>query len=247
MVIVRNNTGHSEQILVKIEGEVLHPGYYSLTNKSEKVSDLIKRAGGLTPLAYQQGASLKRVGAENGTGKNQIDYTDNNKTKLINLQRLQANLKDSTNAAQEISINNTVGINLVEILKHPGGKNDVILKAGDVLKIPQDLQTIKINGEILYPVTVLYSDGESFKYYISQAGGYTQKALRHSSYVVYANGAVDNVRKFLFFTHYPIIQPGSEIFVPRKGETKRASALEFVSISTAVASLGAIILGVLKL
>lgn len=247
MVTVRNNTGHSEQILVKIEGEVLHPGYYSLTDKSEKVSDLIKRAGGLTPLAYQQGASLKRVGAENGTGKNKIDYTDNNNTKLINLQRLQANLKDSTNVAQEISINNNVGINLVEILKHPGGKNDVILKAEDVLKIPQELQTIKINGEILYPVTVLYSDDASFKYYISQAGGYTQKALRHSSYVVYANGAVDNVRKFLFFTHYPIIQPGSEIFVPRKGEVKRASALEFVSISTAVASLGAIILGILKL
>ncbi|GAC1312508.1 MAG: SLBB domain-containing protein [Mucilaginibacter sp.] len=247
MVTVRNNTGHSEQIPVKIEGEVLHPGYYSLTNKSEKVSDLVKRAGGLTPLAYQQGASLKRVGAENGTGKNQIDYTDNNKTKLINLQRLQANLKDSTNVAQEISINNNVGINLIEILKHPGGKNDVILKAGDVLKIPQELQTVKINGEILYPVTVLYSDGESFNYYISQAGGYTQKALRHSSYVVYANGAVDNVRRFLFFTHYPIIQPGSEIFVPRKSEVKRTSALEFVSISTAAASLGAIILGILKL
>lgn len=246
---VRNNTGYSEQRQVSVEGEVLHPGNYTIETKSERISDLITRAGGLTPLAYSPGASLRRVSAETGTGKNKINKAEDDRLKLSNLQRLQADVKDSSsvNMQQVLSDNNTVGIDLVQIMKAPGSNIDLILKEGDILRVPQQLQTVKINGEVLYPVTAVYESGSGFKHYISQAGGFTQRALRRSAYVVYANGSVDNVKKFLFFTSYPDIKPGSELFVPKKAETKGTSALEWVSISTAIASLGAIILGILKL
>jgi len=249
IVTVRNNTGYSEQRQVRVEGEILHPGVYTIINKNERISDLIVRAGGLTPLAYPLGASLRRLNDDVGSGTNRIDKSEDNKIKLTNLQRLQSNAADSStvNISQVLSDNNTVGINLEQILRKPGSDDDLILKENDVLRIPQQLQTVKINGEVLYPVTSVYKDGENFNHYISQAGGYTQKALRRSAYVVYANGSVDNTRRFLFFIHYPEIKPGAEIFVPKKAATKGTSALELISISTAIASLGAIILGILKL
>jgi protein involved in polysaccharide export with SLBB domain len=249
IVTVRNNTGYSEQRQVYVEGEVLHPGNYTIEAKSERISDLITRSGGLTPLAYPPGASLRRASVEAGTGKNKINKAEDDRLKLQNLQRLQADAKDSSNVNLQhvLSDNNTVGIDLVQIMKAPGSNIDLILKEGDILRVPQQLQTVKINGEVLYPVTAVYENGSGFKHYISQAGGFTQRALRRSAYVVYANGSVDNVKKFLFFTSYPDIKPGSEIFVPKKADTKATSALEWVSISTAIASLGAIILGILKL
>lgn len=249
IVTVRNNTGYSEQRQVLVEGEVLHPGNYTIETKSERISDLVSRAGGLTPLAYPPGASLKRVSVVTGTGKNKINESENDRLKLTNLKRLQTDVKDSSNVntQQVFSDNNTVGIDLVKIMKAPGSNIDLILKEGDILRIPQQLQTVKIDGEVLYPVTAVYENGSGFKHYISQAGGFTQRALRRSAYVVYPNGSVDNIKKFLFFTSYPSIQPGSEIFIPKKAETKGTSALEFISISTAIASLGAIILGIIKL
>ncbi|GAC1304769.1 MAG: SLBB domain-containing protein [Mucilaginibacter sp.] len=245
IVTVRNNTGYSEQRQVLVEGEVLHPGNYTIETKSERISDLITRAGGLTPLAYPPGASLKRTASDAGAGKNKINKSEDERLKALNLERLQTGAKDSSNVNMQrvLSDNNTVGIDLVQIMKSPRSNIDLILKEGDVLRVPQQLQTVKINGEVLYPVTAVYENGAGFKHYISQAGGVTQRALRRSAYVVYANGSVDNVKKFLFFTSYPDIKPGSEIFVPQKAETRGTSALEFISISTALASLGAIILG----
>ncbi len=249
IVTVRNNTGYSEQRQVFIEGEVLYPGSYTIATKNERISDLITRAGGLTPLAYPLGASLRRISVEAGTGKNKINKSEDDKLKLMNLQRLQAEAKDSSSVSAQhvLSDNNTVGIDLEHIMKSPGSNIDLTLKEGDILRIPQQLQTVKINGEVLYPVTAVYESGSGFKHYISQAGGFTQRALRRRAYVVYANGSVDNTKRFLFFTNYPSIRPGAEIFVPKKADTKGTSALEFVSISTAIASLGAIILGILKL
>ena len=248
IVTVRNNTGYNEQRQVIVSGEVLHPGTYTISRKDERISDLIVRAGGLTPLAYPAGASLRRLNNGTGSGKNQIDKSQDERNKLMNLQRLQANADSSNvNITQELLDNNNVGIDLVQILKTPGGNDDLILRENDILRVPQQLQTVKINGEVLYPVTAVYKDGESFTHYISEAGGYTQRALRRSAYVVYANGSVDNTKRFLFFKHYPKMKPGAEIFVPKKGEPKGTSAVELISISTAIASLGAIILGILKL
>ena len=247
IVSIRSSIGYEIQRQVKIEGEVLYPGMYTITNKDERVSDLVKRAGGLTALAYVKGAALKREG--NSNGKNAIDKTDEEKTNLIKLQRLQRNAGDSTNIAgdQEILVNKYVGINLEKILKDPGTQADLSLEEGDILSIPKQLQTVMVNGEVLYPVTTIFGQGNGFKHYISQGGGFSNKSLKRRSYVIYANGSVKSTRKLLFFNNYPRVDPGAEIFVPKKIDKKPLSAVEIVGISSGLASLAVIILSLFKL
>ena len=250
IVSVRNETGYEIQREVKVEGEVLYPGTYTITNKDERISDLVKRAGGLTPLAYTSGASLKRPGSTMSgassapSNKNKLSGDEN----LGKLARLQKSVKDSSTVIrpEEAILNSNVGINLSKILEKPHSRVDLILEEGDILRVPKQLQTVKITGEVLYPVTTIYSSGRVFKDYISQAGGFSDRSLKRRSYVIYANGSVKSTRKFLFFNNFPIVKPGAEIFVPKKAEKEPLSVQGIVGISTALASLAAIILTVIR-
>jgi protein involved in polysaccharide export with SLBB domain len=250
IVSVRNSAGYEVQRQVRVEGEVLYPGTYTITRKDERISDLIKRVGGLTDLAYLSGASLIRSDAsEKGSGKNKINTEEQDQKKLVRLQRLQETVKDSTDIVQQQTIlrNDYVGIDLERIIQKPKSKLDLILEEGDVLRVPKQLQTVKVSGEVLYPTTAIFNGGKTFKQYISDAGGFSDNSLKKRSYVIYANGAVRSTRKFFLFNNYPMVKPGAEIFVPKKAETKKLSASEVVGLTSGIASLGAIILGVLNL
>jgi protein involved in polysaccharide export with SLBB domain len=248
IVSVRSSIGYEVQRQVKVEGEVLYPGMYTITNKDERVSDLLRRAGGLTALAYIKGASLKRDGAQKVNGKNEINQEEEARNKLAKLQRLQENVKDTTSAkvTEEVLKNVYVGIKLEKILENPRTQVDLILEEGDILRIPKQLQTVKVNGEILYPVTTIFNPGRDFKYYISQGGGFSSKSLKRRSYVIYANGSVKSTSKIFFFNNFPKIEPGAELFVPQKEEKRPLSAGEIVGISSGLASLAVIILNLVK-
>ena len=248
IVSVRSSIGYEVQRQVKVEGEVLYPGMYTITNKDERVSDLLKRAGGLTALAYVKGASLKREGPSKKSGKNAINQEEEDKNKFEKLKRLQETVKDSIDNKQqeEIVKNVYVGIKLEKILESPRSQVDLILEEGDILRIPKQLQTVKVNGEVLYPVTTIYNQGRGFKHYISQGGGFSNKSLKRRSYVIYANGSVKSTSKLLVFNNYPSIEPGSELFVPQKEEKRPLSAGEIVGISSGLASLAVIILNLVK-
>lgn len=249
IVSVRSSIGYEIQRQVKVEGEVLYPGVYTITNKDERVSDLVKRAGGLTALGYAKGASLKREGPAKASGKNAIDEQEEEQNKLAKLQRLQQTEKDSLDISQqqEMLKNVYVGIELEKILTSPGSKYDLTLEEGDILRIPKQLQTVKVNGEVLYPVTTVFNDNRGFRYYISQGGGFSNKSKKRRSYVIYANGSVKSTTKFLVFNNYPKLEPGAEIFVPQKDTGQKLSAQELLGITTGIASLGAIILGIINL
>ncbi|MEO8794323.1 MAG: SLBB domain-containing protein [Daejeonella sp.] len=248
IVNVRNEAGYEVQRQIKIEGEVKYPGTYTISRKDERVSDIIQRAGGLTALAYTSGASLKRPGVENAADKNKIDKKEEEKEKLAKFQRLQESSKDSValEKQQELLRNVYVGINLERILEKPGSKFDLILEEGDILRVPKQLQTVKVNGEVLFPVTTIYSSGSGFQQYISQAGGFSDRSLKRRAYIIYANGSVKSTKKFLFFNNYPVVKPGAEIFVPKKEEKNRLTAQELIGISTGLASLAAIILTLIR-
>lgn len=248
IISVRSSIGYEIQRQVKVEGEVLYPGMYTITNKDERVSDLLKRAGGLTALAYAKGASLKREGPPKLNGKNAINQNEVEQNKIAQLQRLQENVKDTvgTKVQDEILKNVYVGIKLDKILETPGTQADLILEEGDVLRIPKQLQTVKVNGEVLYPVTTIFNQGRGFKHYISQGGGFSNKSLKRRSYVIYANGSVKSTSKMLFFNNYPLIEPGAELFVPQKEDKRPLSAAEIVGISSGLASLAVIILNLVK-
>lgn len=244
IIEVRNAPGYEAQKEVTIEGEVLYPGKYTITRKNERISDLIKRAGGLTQLAYEAGASLKRV----STLKTQVDQ-EKESQKLMQFKKLQQDVQDTSN----IDLNNKtirndfVGINLPRILKNPGQKEDLYLENGDIINVPKQLQTIKVSGEVLSPTTIVYSPRKSFKGYINNAGGFSQKSLRRRSYIIYANGTVKSTHKILFFNNYPAVTPGAEIFVSKKEEKRKLSAGEIVGLTSGLASLGAIVLTVIRL
>lgn len=250
IVNVRNETGYEVQRQVKVEGEVLYPGTYTITNKDERISDLVKRAGGLTPLAYTSGASLKRPGptVTDTNGKNSLSKDDETEDKFKKFKHLQRSSKDSSDyiKKEEIVLNFNVGINLTRILEQPHSKSDLILEEGDIIRVPKQLQTVKISGEVLYPVTTIYSSGKVFKDYVSQAGGFSDRSLKRRSYVIYANGSVRSTRKFIVFNNYPIVKPGAEIFVPKKALKDNLSVQGLVGISTGLASLAAIIFTLIK-
>jgi protein involved in polysaccharide export with SLBB domain len=248
IISVRSSIGYEVQRQVKVEGEVLYPGMYTIISKDERVSDLLRRAGGLTALGYAKGASLKREGPAKTDGKNAIDQNEEEQNKIAKLQRLQENVKDTigTKVQEEILKNVYVGIELDKILENPGTQADLILEEGDVLRIPKQLQTVKVNGEVLYPVTTIFSQGRGFKHYISQGGGFSNKSLKRRSYVIYANGAVKSTSKMFLFNNYPAIEPGSELFVPQKEDKRPLSAAEIVGVSSGLASLAVIILNLVK-
>ena len=278
IVSIYSLPGFEVQKVVKVEGEVVYPGYYTIQNKNERISDMIKRAGGFTKSADVDGASLKRDNAAVlGIDKSKIDTSEINKERTENFQRLQndyntsvdnsnngmsgnggsaagGNNKQGNNnndgSTKKDSIyqprNNFIGIELKKILENPGGTYDLILEDADVLRVPKLLQTVRINGEVLYPSAVVYTKGKSFKEYVLNAGGYAPNAMKRGAYIVYPNGTVKGTRKFLFFNSHPSVKPGSEIYVPEKPE-KKSNPQELVAFTTGFASLGAILLGLITL
>ncbi|MBK1439389.1 SLBB domain-containing protein [Parapedobacter sp. ISTM3] len=254
-VVVRTATGYETQKTVRIEGEVLYPGIYTITRKDERISDLVKRAGGFTPFAYVAGASLKRGLAVDATKT--AETTAEMAEKELRLQEEQSRmlalkqLQSDANIVGDMNINKSinngfVGINLERIIKRPGQQGDLILEDGDIIRVPKELQTVKISGEVLAPSTAVYSPSKGFKQYISQAGGFSARALRKSSYVLYANGSVKSTNRFLFFNNYPPIKPGAEIFVPQKEVRPPMSPQQWLGLGTGIASLAAIILTMIR-
>jgi protein involved in polysaccharide export with SLBB domain len=249
IVSIRSSDSYQVQRQVRITGEVLYPGIYTITKKDERISDLIKRAGGLNPIAYVEGASLKRKSITEEQAVDSLDRSREDRIKLLNLQRLkESGATDTTSIDREASIlrSDLVGINLERILKKPNSREDLIVEDGDVIRIPKQLQTVRVTGEVLQPNSIVFSTGKSFKNYISGAGGFSYNAYEKGAYIVYSNGSVAAASRFLFFNNYPQVKPGSEIFVPKKAFRERLTAQSWIGIGTAVASLGAIVVSLLR-
>ncbi len=248
IVSIYNLPGFEKQKTVKVEGEVVYPGFYTIQKKDEKISDIVLRAGGLTASADVQGGSLRRDNISIlDADKTRIDTNILNNERSQRVKHLQHVYDDSTAVDTQASRNNYVGINLKKILDKPGTNGDLILENGDILRIPKQQQIVKVNGEVLYPSAIVYTSGKSFRSYVLNAGGYAPDGLKRAAYVVYPNGTVKGTGKFLFFNIHPSVKPGSEIYVPKKPVRRALSPGEVVGLTTGVASLAAIILGIISL
>ena len=211
----------------------MYPGKYVLGKNNERISDLVKRSGGLTASGFAEGAILIRP--KDNTLTEQVIAS--NKLKALKKQS-----KDTSNSIDEIEdeitkTSDIVGINLDKILKKPGSKEDLYLRNNDILQIPYLKQTVLVSGQVLYPVRVRFDPGSSFRDYISYAGGFSHKAMRKRAYVVYANGTAKASRSWIFFRTYPKVKPGSEVVVPMKELKKPISTLEIVTIATSLTSM----------
>lgn len=226
-VYVRRSPGYREQQDVHLEGEVLFPGMYALNKKTERISDIVKRAGNLTPDAYAQGARLIRERSKEELFRSQTAL------KIANQGG-----KDSISVKQlDMEANYSVGIELDKAIKNPGSDYDLVLRKGDRLIIPEYDNTVKINGAVMYPNTVVYKQGEKLSYYINQAGGYSDDAKKNKSFVIYMNGTVSKVKR----SDKNAIRPGSEIIIPTKEQARRLSVSEILSLGTSVTSMASLI------
>ena len=226
-VYVRRSPGYQEQQNLKVEGEVLFPGTYVLAKKNYRLSELIEAVGGLTHEAYVKGARLER----------QMTMEEQVRMKAA-LRASKLGGKDSIDIDKlDLSTTYSVGIELDKALENPGSEQDVVLREGDRLVVPQYVNTVKINGEVMYPNTVSYLKGKKLKHYIEQSGGYSSNAKKSQTYIVYMNGTIARAKG----GGKDLIQPGCEIIVPTKPDRKGLSLPEILSIGTSTASLATMI------
>jgi polysaccharide export outer membrane protein len=204
-IYVHKSPRYESQKSVYIEGEINYPGAYTIKDKAQRITDLIKLAGGLKNDAFPKGATFSR---------------------------------DSTKIAIDLSV----------IIQNPSVTENILLLDGDRLFIPRELQTVKLSGELLNPISVAYRPNQNLKDYISQAGGFTDKAAKRRVFVRYANGFSDQTKTFLFFTTYPKVEQGSEIIVPavRDDNANKLSTGERIAIVGAVSSLSLVIINILN-
>ncbi len=250
-VAVRKSPNYNEQITVRVEGEVMYAGSYSLASKQERISDIIKRAGGLKEFSHKEAAVLIR---KSFVGKSDFDSVlFNVKANLMSIQidqGISSNNSDTSLSKKRFSNFYTeqklVGINLVKALEMPGSIYDLILEEGDILKVPKKLETVQAFGAVNAGQVVIYQKGMNFISLVRQSGGFATNASRKHAYAVYANGEVKSTNGFLFFKSYPKIKPGVEIFVPVKRDNRRLSSGEVIGIGTGIASMAGIIISLLN-
>jgi protein involved in polysaccharide export with SLBB domain len=285
-VFIRKSPGFEQERLASVRGEVLYPGEFAIASANERISDLIRRAGGLNQFAYPKGASLvrrtvyfKELTPEqikeqtlreirekvDPDKKNQVNQAElllferlDGKINAIEEQRLiqeqqrilqgfdgrtfsDSVTRDSLFNDVRFKQQDVIGINLEEILKNPGSGEDLILQEGDVLRIPKQLQTIRMVGEVLLPTTARYVEGAGVRRYISKAGGFSENARRSKAYVIYANGDARRTHSFLMFNLYPNLEPGAEIVIPKKPTRQKLGAAAWVGIATSLATLGILV------
>ena len=225
-VYVRRSPNYTEQQNVTLEGEVQFEGTYALSNKGQRLSEVIRQAGGLTKRAYPEGAKLLRLMTH--------DEQDMMETVLRTAQRNSG--RDSIDVKKlMLNANYPVGIELDKALKNPGSDDDPILREGDRIIVPRYDGTVKINGEVLFPNTVFYKEGKDADYYIGLAGGTTSTAKKSRTVIIYMNGMVARADR----KHKPA--PGCQIVVPTKRQRHGLGLQEWLSIGTSTASLGTMI------
>ena len=247
-VHVRKSPVNSVTMNVTVEGAVNFAGDYAMYSRNYRLSDLINAAGGLSESAYPEGARLYRKMTDEERSQRESVM------KLSQIQMYEESMRSDNdyditladslmNLKLELGDVYAVAINLETAINNPGGVEDIVLRESDVLMVPQYTSTIKISGEVRYPITLNYKKGEKLSYYIKRAGGYSDRAKKNGVYAIYMNGGVSEISR----NSSGDIKPGCEIVVPTKNNAKKLSTAEIVAISSSTASIATMIITMVNL
>ena len=247
-VYVRRSPAYQPQRNVLIEGEVLFPGHYAMSTKNQRISELVKASGGVTEQAYVRGARIERVMTEDEKFRNrQVLEMIRQKGRTAGLDQVMQDeqsadydINQARDSVENDTIRYSVGIELDKALAHPGSDYDITLREGDRLIIPEYNGTVKINGNVMYPNTVAYSEGKKYKWYVNQAGGFGNRSKKSRTFVVYQNGTVSKAKKAK-------IEPGCEIIVPSKTTTAGDVIGQVGAVGTSMATLLTLLISVVNL
>lgn len=223
IVQVRRSPVFQSPIRVSVEGEVAFQGNYTMETKNQRLSDVIKSAGGVIPGSYVRGARLVRKMNEDEKARMEA---------VVQMARQSADGKDSISLDKVAMADSyTVGIHLDEALANPGSTQDIELMDGDRLIVPRFNHTVRISGDVNAPNTVAFDEGQDYKYYIKQAGGFGNRAKKSNTYIVYQNGTMAIAKKG------GKIEPGCEIVVPSRAPRDANAISQWLGIGTSVASI----------
>ena len=236
-VVVRTSPGYGEQRTVSVGGEVLFSGSYTLEKRNERISDIIRRSGGILDGAFIRGAHMTRLLTDD-------EYTARREALRLAMANSNANVGDSIALSKiDVSRSYNVGINLEKALAYPGSHYDLVLQPGDEIFVPEQQSIVKISGDVMFPNAVVYEPGQKLGYYVDMAGGYGQTAKKNKAYIVYLNGTVAKAKRGT------PIEPGCTIIIPSKPNrpgTNWEKVLAFATSFSSVAALAATITNIFK-
>jgi len=217
VINVRQKSGYTNQRTVVVEGMVINPGKYILKMSGDRISDILKRAGGFRANADTTALVIKRPSRKNES----LDDREKIFSKLLNIN------PDSINTTEKIKNEiykdyDRISIDLTEALRENKESENMLLEDGDVLTIEQNTNLVKVSGEVYFPTIIPFKDGANLKYYIQKSGSYTEQARKSGTLVIYPDGKAKKVKRFLFFRSYPKVVSRSEIFVPQKSDRNKS-------------------------
>lgn len=245
-VYVYKSPAFSSQQNVTIEGEVPFPGIYTLSKRNARLTDLLKMAGGTTDLAYIRGARLERKTNDVERARMEAAYKMAQDQQQQELLTIAASLngsslsgladKDKQQQLEKFVVPSSysVGIELDKALADSTSDANIILREGDRLVVPKYNATVKINGAVMYPNTVAFESGKSARYYINEAGGFSQNARKSGAFIIYMNGRVAKV------SHGAKVEAGCEIVVPSRIR-RRSTPQEIIGMGSSFTSIAAMI------
>lgn len=247
-VVIRRSPLSSDLQFVTVSGSVNFAGTYAMTTKTYRLSDLINAAGGLSKQAYPHGAHLERTMTEEEQAQRQTSLKNQQialyESNFSSAKKIDMQMADTLmNMKLDLGNKYPVAIDLSEALDNPGGENDIVLRENDVLVVPQYSSTVKVSGEVMYPISLNYKKGASLKYYINRAGGYADKANVKRIYAIYMNGSVRSLKRH----GSKEITPGCEIVIPSKENREKLTTAEWLGMGTTAASITTMILSIASL
>lgn len=228
-VFVRRSPGYTPKVNVSITGEVEFEGSYALNERNERLSDLIAHAGGLTGFAYLKGARLERQLTEE-------EYLQAKELLTMVASNNQISGNDSI-IIPAVSRSYTVAIDLEKIMSNPHSSLDPVLQDGDAVIIPQLMTTVQVTGSVRKPNSVVYNPDMKLKDYISEAGGYAERARKSGTFILYPNGHIKELGRNASAKE---IVGGAKIIVPQKGRSQWNLGTTLSSITTSVSMLAVI-------
>jgi polysaccharide export outer membrane protein len=213
-LLVMRQPGWELQRSVAITGQVRYPGRYSLLTKTDKLSDVLSRAGGLTAEAYPEGVQFYRsYTAGRPTGGDPLSPLVATPRAYVTPRGRELAGRDSVRR----SVPERVGIDLAQVLENSDFRDNIVLMGGDSIHIPEFDPVVMVRGSVNSPGAVAFEPGKNLDWYVDRAGGYTQTGDQGHAYVTQPNGEREGVkRRPILSDRVPSPKPGAVVYVPAR-------------------------------
>ncbi|MCR5351193.1 MAG: SLBB domain-containing protein [Bacteroidales bacterium] len=228
-VVVHKSPAYNAQAHFNVTGQVNFPGTYSLTGRQERLSDAIRKAGGLTAFSSAKSARLTRT-----LSASELRQHDEAEEALLQVGDSTITLETTHQDVIQVAIS------LDKALANPGGEYDILIRENDVLEIPMQSNTVQTRGAVMAPSALTYVPGRAAAYYIRKSGGFADRASRAHAYIIRANG---NKRPLHAWTQ---VLAGDELVVPLKEKKKTDANGTILTLSSTAASLATMTVAIMS-